>query len=78
MGIAPYGVGKMPVGRGLRAPPLGVRCVLAAGHTGGARQGGFLKVCRGSGSAPPDDGHRIFKECHSEERSDVGIRFPVL
>ena len=30
---------------------------------------------RGGGSALPDDGHRIFKECHSEERSDVGIRF---
>ena len=29
------------------------------------------------GSAPPDDGHHIFKECHSEERSDVGIRFPI-
>ena len=41
MGIAPYGVGKMPVGRGLRAPPLGVRCVLAAAHTGAALQEGY-------------------------------------
>ena len=30
------------------------------------------------GSAPPDDGHHIFKECHSEERSDVGIRIPLV
>ena len=30
---------------------------------------------RRGGSAPPDDGHRIFINCHSEERSDVGIRF---
>ena len=30
---------------------------------------------RGGGSALPDDGHRIFINCHSEERSDVGIRF---
>ena len=30
------------------------------------------------GSAPPDDGHHIFKECHSEERSDVGIRIPHM
>ena len=36
--------------------------------------GGTYKVCVGA-AAPPDDGHRIFINCHSEERSDVGIRF---
>ena len=36
--------------------------------------GETYKVCVGA-AAPPDDGHRIFINCHSEERSDVGIRF---
>ena len=31
-------------------------------------------MCVGA-AAPRDDGHRIFINCHSEERSDVGIRF---
>ena len=45
----------------------------AAAHMGAALRRNY-KLCVGA-AAPPDDGHRIFINCHSEERSDVGIRF---
>ena len=32
----PYDIGKTPVGRGQRAPPLRVLCVVSAAHTGAA------------------------------------------
>ena len=39
VGIVPYGVGKMSVGRGQCAPPLGMQSVSAAAHMGAALQG---------------------------------------
>ena len=42
-----------------------------------ALQRNLQNMRRGGGSAPPDDGHRFFINCHSEERSDVGIRIPL-
>ena len=44
---------------------------------GAALQRNLQNMRRGGGSAPPDDERRIFTKCHSEERSDVGIRIPL-
>ena len=44
---------------------------------GAALQRNLQNMRRGGGSAPPVHEHRIFIKCHSEERSDVGIRIPL-
>ncbi len=44
---------------------------------GAALQKNLQNMRRGGGSAPPIHEHRIFIKCHSEERSDVGIRIPL-
>ena len=44
---------------------------------GAALQRNLQNMRRGDGSAPPVHEHRIFTKCHSEERSDVGIRIPL-
>ena len=49
----------------------------AAAHMGAALQRNLQNMRRGGGSAPPVHEHCIFTKCHSEERSDVGIRIPL-
>ena len=71
---APYENSKVPCRAWPVCPAVGGAVVVGRRHTWVPPYGGTYKVCVGA-AAPPDDGHRIFINCHSEERSDVGIRF---
>ena len=71
---APYENSKVPCRTWPVCPAVGGAVVVGRRHTWVPPYREICKTCVGA-AAPPDDGHRIFKECHSEERSDVGIRF---
>ena len=70
----PYENSKVPCRAWPVCPAVGGAVVVGRRHTWVPPYGGTYKVCVGA-AALPDDGHRIFINCHSEERSDVGIRF---
>ena len=76
----PYDIGKTPVGRGQRAPPLRVLCVVSAAHTQAPPYGcitrGTVRVKRAAARVAPTHNRRIFIKMSFRGAKRRGNPFP--